>query len=89
MGIYESHFSHLSHSSDNQMPRRGTRPTRLRRHKFFAKEHAAAMLGNVNYITPVPSLAVFDAAAESYVEKLDKISATETARIPHPCTGAE
>jgi hypothetical protein len=47
--------------------------------RTFAKEHAAAMLGNVNYPTPVPSSGIFDAASDSYAEKLDKISATETA----------
>ena len=47
--------------------------------RIFAKEHAAAMVGNVNYPSPVPSLAVFDAASNSYAEKLDEISAMETA----------
>ena len=46
--------------------------------RIFSKEHSAAMVGNVNYITPVPSVTIFDASADSFAEKLDKISATET-----------
>jgi glutamate synthase domain-containing protein 2 len=45
---------------------------------IFAKEHTAAMVGNINYINPVPSSAIFDAASDNYAEKQDKISATET-----------
>ena len=46
---------------------------------IFAKDHAAAMVGNVNYGFPVPDSVIFDAASNSYAAKLDEISATETA----------
>ena len=45
---------------------------------IFTKDHAAAMVGNVNYTNPVPSPAIFDAASDRYSAKLDQISATET-----------
>ena len=46
---------------------------------IFAKDHAAAMVGNVNYGFPVPDSVIFDAASNSYAAKLDEISAVETA----------
>ena len=46
--------------------------------RIFAKDHTAAMVGNMNYPNPVPSVVTFNSSSESYAVKMDKISATET-----------
>ena len=45
--------------------------------RTFAEGHRDAMVGNANYPTPQPSVAVFDASLQAYSTKLNEITATE------------
>lgn len=47
--------------------------------RTFAMEHKAAMVGNVNFLTPTPTAVVFDASLDAYAEKLTAIAAAEIA----------
>ncbi|MEY3898734.1 MAG: hypothetical protein RLZZ214_4256 [Verrucomicrobiota bacterium] len=45
----------------------------------YAKSHRDAMVGNLNFVTPMPTVAVYDAAYSSYAGKMDEIAAAEVA----------
>ena len=45
----------------------------------FAIDHKKAMAGNLNFPTPVPDAATFDAALSAYSDKLDDIAEAEIA----------
>lgn len=47
--------------------------------RTFAQGHRDAMVGNTNYPTPAPTVAVFDPSLLAFSEKLDEVSAAEVA----------
>lgn len=47
--------------------------------RIFAQSHRDALVGNANYPTPEPSVAVYDPSLQEFSDKLDQISAAEVA----------